>query len=169
MIQPNSGRDKAPENHAFKAFLKSHPSFEATQSLEGVRQKEYGRLDATGHTYLDYTGGGLYSDSQILEHLNLLRGDVFGNPHSGNPSSVTTTRLVDSARDYILEYFNASPDEYVAIFTANATAAIKLVGEAYPFQSGDRYLLTFDNHNSINGIREFAHMKGACVWSTILG
>jgi len=131
--------------------------------LEGVRQKEYGRLDATGHTYLDYTGGGLYSDSQILEHLNLLRGDVFGNPHSGNPASVTTTRLVDSARDYILEYFNASPDEYVAIFTANATAAIKLVGEAYPFQSGDRYLLTFDNHNSINGIREFAHMKGASV------
>ena len=56
MIQPNSGRDKAPENHAFEAFLKSHPSFEATQSLEGVRQKEYGRLDATGHTYLDYTG-----------------------------------------------------------------------------------------------------------------
>ena len=88
-------------------------------------------------------------------------GDVFfGNPHSGNPALVTTTRLVDSARDYILEYFNASPDEYVAIFTANATAAIKLVGEAYPFQSGDRYLLTFDNHNSINGIREFAHMKG---------
>ena len=71
MIQPNSGRDKAPENHAFKAFLKSHPSFEATQSLEGVRQKEYGRLDTTGHTYLAYTAGGLYSDSQILEHLNL--------------------------------------------------------------------------------------------------
>ena len=56
MIQPNSGRDKAPENHAFKAFLKSHPSFEATQSLEGVRQKEYVRLGATGPTYLDYTG-----------------------------------------------------------------------------------------------------------------
>jgi len=87
-----------------------------------------------------------------------LRGDVFGNP-----ALVTATRLVDSARDYILEYFNASPDEYVAIFTANATAAIKLVGEAYPFQSGGRYLLTFDNHNSINGIREFAHMKGASV------
>ena len=137
--------------------------------MEGVRQKEYGRLDATGHTYLDYTGAGLYSDSQILEHLNFLRGDVFGNLHAGNPAAVTTTRLVDNARVYILEYFNASPDEYVAIFTANATAAIKLVGEAYPFQSGGRYLLTFDNHNSINGIREFAHMKGACVWSTILG
>ena len=126
MIQPNSGRYKAPENHAFETFLKSHPSFEDTQSLEGVRQKEYGRLDLTGHTYLDYTGGGLCSDSQMLEHLNLLRGNVFGNPHSGNPASVTTTRLVDNARDYILEYFSV-PRRIRAIFTANAAAAIKLV------------------------------------------
>ena len=59
MIQPDSGLDNAPEKHAFEAFLKSHPSFEATRSLEGLREKEYGRLDETGHTYLDYTGGGL--------------------------------------------------------------------------------------------------------------
>jgi len=63
MIQPNSGRDKAPENHAFKAFLKSHPSFEATQSLEGVRQKEYGRLDATGTPILT-TPGAAYTPTR---------------------------------------------------------------------------------------------------------
>jgi selenocysteine lyase/cysteine desulfurase len=51
----------------------------------------------------------------------------------------------------------------VAIFTPNATGAIKLVGEAYPFQAGDRYLLSFDNHNSINGVREFARTRGADV------
>jgi len=28
---------------------------------------------------------------------------------------------------------------------------LKLVGESYPFPNG-RYLLTFDNHNSVNGI-----------------
>ncbi|MCJ7432798.1 MAG: aminotransferase class V-fold PLP-dependent enzyme, partial [Anaerolineales bacterium] len=32
----------------------------------------------------------------------------------------------------------------------------------YPFPNG-RYLLTFDNHNSVNGIREFAHLRGAEV------
>ena len=31
----------------------------------------------------------------------------------------------------------------------------------YPFAPGDRFLLTFDNHNSVNGIREFARARGA--------
>ncbi|MFN8483161.1 MAG: hypothetical protein U0768_08960 [Anaerolineae bacterium] len=49
------------------------------------------------------------------------------------------------------------------IFTLNASGALKLVGEAYPFEPGGRYALTFDNHNSVNGIREFARAKGASV------
>ena len=49
------------------------------------------------------------------------------------------------------------------IFTPNASGALKLVGESYPFAPGGRYLLTFDNHNSVNGIREFAHAKGAAI------
>src|SRR5262249_48950218 len=71
------------------------------------------------------------------------------------------TELDERARASVLAYFNASPDEYTAIFTPNASGALKLVGEAYPFGPGDRYLLTFDNHNSVNGIREFARAKGA--------
>src|SRR6185295_1012584 len=59
-----------------------------------------------------------------------------------------------------LEFFNASPDEYVVIFTGNATQALKLVGESYPFGESGEYVLTFDNHNSVNGIREFARVKG---------
>ena len=47
------------------------------------------------------------------------------------------------------------------IFTANATHALKLVGESYPFGPGDRFLLTYDNHNSVNGIREFDRARGA--------
>jgi molybdenum cofactor sulfurtransferase len=58
-------------------------------------------------------------------------------------------------------FFGASPDEYVAIFTPNAAGGLRLVGEGYPFQPGDRFLLTFDNHNSVNGIREFARARGA--------
>ena len=42
-------------------------------------------------------------------------------------------------------------------------AALKLVGESFPFAPGSRYLLTFDNHNSVNGIREFARARGAGV------
>ncbi|PKB79215.1 MAG: hypothetical protein BZY88_14440 [SAR202 cluster bacterium Io17-Chloro-G9] len=162
-IQLIPGWDSAQAGPAFERFLEAYPSFEATRTLDALRASEYRRLDEQRHTYLDYTGGGLYADSQLREHLDILRQDVQGNPHSDNPASTATTRLVDSARAYVLEYFNASPAEYVAIFTANATGAIKLVGEAYPFQAGDNYLLTFDNHNSINGIREFARNKGADV------
>ena len=63
----------------------------------------------------------------------------------------------------MLRFFNADPDEYDVIFTQNASGALKVVGEAYPFGPGDHYLLTFDNHNSVNGIREFAHARGAEV------
>ena len=71
------------------------------------------------------------------------------------------TELVERARAAVLEFFRASPEEYVAIFTPNATGALRLVGEAYPFRPGDRFLLSFDNHNSVNGIREFARARGA--------
>ena len=107
--------------------------------------------------------GGLYAESQLRHHADLLNDHMLGNPHSGNLSSTTTTRLVEQARRAVLEYFNASPAEYTAVFTLNATAALKLVGESYPFAAGGRFLLTFDNHNSVNGIREFARAKGAAV------
>ena len=73
------------------------------------------------------------------------------------------TDLVEATREYVLHYFNADPNEYIAVFTLNASGALKLVGESYPFSPGCHYLLTFDNHNSVNGIREFAAAKGAKV------
>jgi selenocysteine lyase/cysteine desulfurase len=51
----------------------------------------------------------------------------------------------------------------VVIFTPNATGACRLVGEAYPFRRGGRLVLTADNHNSVNGLREFARARGARV------
>jgi len=148
---------------ALARFLQAYPTFGSTQILDDLRARDYARLDEQGHTYLDYTGGGLYAESQLRQHMTLLSNGVFGNPHSANPTSLAMTRLVEQARAYVLEYFNASPDEYVAIFTLNASGALKLVGESYPFGPGGRYLLTFDNHNSVNGIREFARASGATV------
>ncbi len=147
---------------ALDSFLKSYPAYASTTILDDLRRTEYARLDRGEHIYLDYTGGGLYADSQLKQHQKLLQDNVFGNPHSSNPTSLAATEQVDQARTTILKFFNADPDEYLAIFTANASGALKLVGESYPFPAG-RYLLTFDNHNSVNGIREFAHMRGAEV------
>ncbi|MEZ0397338.1 MAG: aminotransferase class V-fold PLP-dependent enzyme [Anaerolineales bacterium] len=144
-------------------FVTKYPSYDKTHDIDELRQREYSRLDEQGHVYLDYTGGGLYAESQVRKHQEMLLNGVFGNPHSSNPTSLAATRLIEEARAAVLRYFNASPEEYIVIFTPNASGALKLVGEAYPFGQGCRYLLTFDNHNSVNGIREFAHAKGAEV------
>jgi selenocysteine lyase/cysteine desulfurase len=155
-------RDRARE-HAYEEFVQAHPEYPDTRAIDHLRATEYGRLDQAGHVYLDYTGGGLYADRQLTEHMELLRRGVFGNPHSSSPASLAATELDDRARSYVLEFFRADPAEYVVVFTQNASGALKLVGEAYPFAPVDRYVLTFDNHNSVNGIREFARAKGAEV------
>jgi selenocysteine lyase/cysteine desulfurase len=149
-------------DQTFAEFKQTYPSFDA-DAIQALRAKEYGRLDDLDQVYLDYTGGGLYAESQLAEHMQILRGGVYGNPHSNNPTSLAATRLDEHARAYVLDYFNADPEEYAVIFTLNASGALKLVGEAYPFAPGGHYLLTFDNHNSVNGIREFARAKGATL------
>jgi molybdenum cofactor sulfurtransferase len=145
------------------AFLDAYPSYLETRALDELREAEYSRLDEQGHIYLDYTGGSLYAESQLTEHMRLLRSNVFGNPHSLNPTSLAMTDLVERARGRVLRYFNAPSNEYLAVFTPNASGALRLVGEAYPFSKDARFLLTFDNHNSVNGIREFARAKGAPI------
>jgi molybdenum cofactor sulfurtransferase len=143
-------------------FLDRHPEYAATSTLDALRAAEYGRLDAQGIVYLDYTGGGLHAQSQVREHAELLAQNVFGNPHSASPSSTAMTNAVEHARATVLDYFNGT-GEYTAVFTLNASGALKLIGESYPFAPGGRFLLTVDNHNSVNGIREFARAKGAAV------
>lgn len=63
----------------------------------------------------------------------------------------------------MLDFFAGDPQEYAVIFTPNASGALKLVGESYPFTTASRYLVAYDNHNSVNGIREFARADGAQV------
>src|SRR5690348_16073015 len=98
-----------------------------TRCLDDLRAGEYDRLDRLGHIYLDYAGAGIYAESQVRTHLDLLLNNVFGNPHSANPTSAATTELVEHTRRAVLSYFRASPDEYEVIFTLNASGALKLV------------------------------------------
>jgi molybdenum cofactor sulfurtransferase len=148
---------------ALREFERRYPFYAGTAVLDDLRARDYARLDAGGQTYLDYTGGGLYAESQLDRHRELLARGVFGNPHSENLPSTEMSAKVAATRAQILEFFRASPDEYEVIFTPNATGALRLVGESYPFGPGSRYLLTFDNHNSVNGIRQFARARGASV------
>ena len=147
----------------YEAFLERYPAYRETSAIDDLRRTEFSRLDEQGHVYLDYTGGGLYGASQIRGHADFLLRSVLGNPHSINPTSALATERAESCRRRLLAFFNASCEEYVPVFTANATHALKLVGEGYPFCVGDVFLLTFDNHNSVNGIREFDRARGSAT------
>ena len=144
-------------------FSRRYPGFDPDGALAELRRVEYGRLDEGGQVYLDYTGGGLHAASQIQAHAELLRARVLGNPHSNSPASVASTELVERARRVVREFFHAPPEDYLCVFTANASAALRLVGESYRFAPGSIFALTADNHNSVNGIREFARRQGAEV------
>jgi molybdenum cofactor sulfurtransferase len=156
-------QEKLQLEEARAEFLTRFTGFKNTSLLDDCRATEYRRLDERGHVYLDYTGGSLWAESQIQKHFELLRTSVLGNPHSASPASVAMTEHVERTRRAILQYFNARPEDYILVFTQNATAALKLIGESFPFSASSRYLLTFDNHNSVNGIREFARAKGATI------
>jgi selenocysteine lyase/cysteine desulfurase len=144
-------------------FLAAYPAYRRTAVLDRLRAGEYGYLDAQAQVYLDYTGAGLPARAQVAAHADRLAGGCFGNPHSENPTSAASTELIERARRRVLEHFSAPPDEYAAIFTANATAACRIVAEAYPFGPRSRLVVTCDNHNSVNGIREFARARGAAT------
>ncbi|KAK4038867.1 molybdenum cofactor sulfurase [Parachaetomium inaequale] len=139
----------------------AYQEYRATARLDELRATEYSYLDSQDHIYLDYTGSGLAAAAQIRHHNERFLRCLHGNPHSSNPTSAAATEAIDRTRARILAHLNASPAEYTVIFTANATGAARLVGEAYPFRRGTRFVLTADNHNSINGLRKFGVARGA--------
>jgi molybdenum cofactor sulfurtransferase len=145
------------------SFAKKSPVLEASivheDYFNALYNKEFSRLAKLNQIYLDFTGGGLYAASQLRKHHDLLQHNVLGNPHSSNPTSKKSTELVEESRKAVLDYFNA--DDYCCVFTQNASAALKIIGECYPFDEQARFSLLMDNHNSVNGIREFAVKKNA--------
>jgi selenocysteine lyase/cysteine desulfurase len=128
-----------------------------------LRRREFSRLDRVGEAYLDWTGTALYAESQIRAHEAMLRRAVLGNPHSESGPSRASTAIVEAARARVLAFFRGDPREWTVCFTANASGAIRIVAESYPFARGSQLVLAADNHNSVNGIREHAAARGAEV------
>lgn len=86
-----------------------------------------------------------------------------GNPHSGNPMSDASNTALHKLRRRILGFFHANEEAFRVIMTSGATAAIRLVGESFPFTRESTLVFLFDNHTSCIGIRNYAEMKGAKV------
>ncbi|CAL8284479.1 unnamed protein product [Arctogadus glacialis] len=136
-----------------------------SENLEDVIKKEFTRIK--GVTYLDHAGATLYPESAVREFCLDISKNVYGNPHSHNPSSRLTHDTVDRVRYRILQHFNTTPEEYSVIFTSGSTAALKLVSEAFPWSAptatepGSLFCYLTDNHTSVVGIRGPASAQGA--------
>jgi selenocysteine lyase/cysteine desulfurase len=128
-----------------------------------LRAREFARLDARGHAYLDYAATALYGASQLRAHHAVLADGVFGNPHSESVPSRDSAAVIERARHQVLDWLDVDDATHEVCFTANASAAIKLVAESYPFGPRAALVLAADNHNSVNGVREYARRAGAML------
>ncbi|KAF0541040.1 PLP-dependent transferase [Gigaspora margarita] len=148
--------DNSPEKSEKVEFLREFSNkYGYNGKIDTIIDHEYPHLKNT--TYLDHTGATIYPKSAVDSFADDLRNHCFGNPHSKNSSSQLSTERVNRVRARVLNYFNADPNDYQVIFTQNATAAIKMVGEVFPWTYGKssfRYMR--ENHNSIVGLRRFA-------------
>jgi selenocysteine lyase/cysteine desulfurase len=145
------------------SILENNPDYASTSLLDNLRKTEYSYMDEQNHVYLDYTGAGVASHSQFKAHAARLSSTIYGNPHSINPSSRPATELVEMTRARILQHLSASADDYVVIFTQNASGGARLIAESYQFDHSSKLVLTSDNHNSVNGLREFARRAGTAT------
>ncbi|HWS72356.1 MAG TPA: aminotransferase class V-fold PLP-dependent enzyme, partial [Thermoanaerobaculia bacterium] len=82
---------------------------------------------------------------------------------SDSVPSRASTAIIEAARERVLRFLGVDATTHDVIFTANTSAAIKLVAESYPFTRDSALLLSSDNHNSVNGVREYAKRAGARV------
>jgi len=85
--------------------------------LDANWQQEIGVRLAKGSHYLDFTGSGLYTQSQLAAASHELATHVYGNPHCTSPSSLLVDEELKEARAMVLNHFSADPNEYAVVFT----------------------------------------------------
>eukprot|EP00854_Cymbomonas_tetramitiformis_P027745 gene27745-34255_t len=130
-------------------FLSTYGAFYGYNGqIDDIRAEDFSRLK--GVAYLDHAGASLYSETQLQETMNDLSSHLLGNPlnrefrlnlpsDSHNASSTAAANRIEAARAMVLDLCNAPAGEYICIFTSGASAALKLVGECFPWRPGTRF------------------------------
>lgn len=106
----------------------------------------------------------MYSSTQLQSAFAELSAGMFSNPHSllrSEHGDNSTAAKVECVRRQAMRFFSASEEEYELVFTSGATAALKLVGECFPWQDGSQFAFSMDSHTSVLGIRGYATRYGA--------
>ncbi|KAF2227486.1 pyridoxal phosphate-dependent transferase [Elsinoe ampelina] len=143
------------------AASETGPEDGCLEEVEAFREREWPMLK--GNVYLDNAGTAIPTASLIRESAFDLTHNLYGNPHSDSAPAARASHKIDDVRLRILRFFNASPSDWNVIFTANATAAIKLVTDCMRDHASATntplwYGYHKDSHTSIVGVRELTKM-----------
>ena len=129
--------------------------------------KEYPILSET--IYLDFAASPPVPPATLLSFANDLTTTLYANPHSHSPASSITALHIHRIRQRVLHDLfglkNPHDGKWDLIFTAGATAALKLLAESFPWSISTRYRYLKESHTSLVGIRASALEKGASVES----
>ncbi|TMS04621.1 Molybdenum cofactor sulfurase [Larimichthys crocea] len=148
----------------FETFQRLWSHYGYGENFQDVTEQEFTRIK--GITYLDHAAASLYPESLLRDYFQDISRNVYGNPHSHNPSSGLTHDTVERVRYRVLQHFNTTPEEYSVIFTSGCTAALKLVAESFPWrtqtesEAGSHFCYLTDNHTSVVGIRGLTSGRG---------
>ncbi|KLU83578.1 molybdenum cofactor sulfurase [Magnaporthiopsis poae ATCC 64411] len=138
------------------------------EAVETLRDREYPHMNQG--VYLDHSGTTIYARSTVEAFANKMTTNLYGNPHSANEPAKVSGDMVDEIRDKALRFLGADPEHFDLVFVANATAAIKLVADAFRDLAERTWSGSFwygyhkDSHTSLVGVRELAggaNMAGA--------
>ncbi|XP_033469369.2 molybdenum cofactor sulfurase isoform X1 [Epinephelus lanceolatus] len=148
----------------FDTFKQLWSHYGYGENFQDVIEQEFTRIK--GITYLDHAATTLYPESLVRDYFQDISRNVYGNPHSHNPSSRLTHDTVERVRYRVLQHFNATPEEYSVIFTSGCTATLKLVAESFPWrpqtesEAGSCFSYLTDSHTSVVGIRGLSSGQG---------
>lgn len=115
-----------------------------------------------GIVYLDHAGAALPLASQLRAVAEDCTTRPLGNPHSAGPAAGAASAELDRARSLVLAHFCGShaPD-WEVIWTAGATASLRLVAEHFQFCGRSALLMPSACHTSVLGMRGPASGRGA--------
>ena len=94
-------------------------------------------------------------------HHELLCGGVFGNPHSDSAPSRASTDVIGCARRTVLRFLDVDESTHARRLHHQHQHRREARRRRAILSGRASLLLSADNHNSVNGIREYARRAGA--------
>lgn len=121
---------------------------------------------------MDHAGTTIYTRSLVEQFSAKMVSNLYGNPHSASDPAKLSGELADSVREKALQFLGADPEHFELVFTANTTAAVKLVADSFrDLASASSPTGTFwygyhkDAHTSLVGVRELTDGSSHCFSS----